>query len=322
MLPHRSLYTTAAASENQASENQESRRAESIPQEALSTAAAESQTSTKLDGSDAPKLSYKSLRLARFSKTKRLKEALATQLKAIPASPADTQSQADPSTYGAITEDADVERITLEQIEAEQRAQELERFRIRAERAKAREEVKKQLERQKEEEKKQREKERLKARPDWAAQKAALKAKFPEGWRPRKKLSPDALNGIRALNRQFPDTYTTEVLANKFEMSPEAIRRILRSKWEASPEEEEDRERRWHNRGVNIWQHYAAIGKKPPAKWREAGVAVQPRRGRNQDKAERDSLGDYDEMVQQDDGPGLEQIKRFKTQQKLARQLV
>ncbi|KAJ1299931.1 hypothetical protein OPQ81_005372 [Rhizoctonia solani] len=62
----------------------------------------------------------------------------------------------------------------------------------------------------------------------WAIQKDALKKKFPEGWAPRKRLSPDALNGIRALHQQFPDMYTTETLANKFEVSPEAIRRILK----------------------------------------------------------------------------------------------
>ncbi|KAJ4424546.1 Required for respiratory growth protein 9 mitochondrial [Gnomoniopsis sp. IMI 355080] len=226
--------------------------------------------------------------------------------------------------HDGVTEHTDLERVTVEEIEAEQKAQEMEKQRMRVERAKAREEKKKELAREKEEEKKRREKERLKARPDWAAQKEALKKKFPEGWRPRKKLSPDALNGIRALNQQFPDTYTTEVLANKFEVSPEAIRRILRSKWEATPEEEEERERRWHNRGVNIWQHYAAIGKKPPAKWREAGVAYQPRRGgrSDRDEPERESSGRHVPSVQQDDGADSEQIKRIKRQQNLARELL
>ncbi|MCV5164004.1 hypothetical protein OFB65_27020, partial [Escherichia coli] len=40
-------------------------------------------------------------------------------------------------------------------------------------------------------------------------QKNALKEKFPEGWKPLKKLSPDALEGIRALHKQFPEEYTT-----------------------------------------------------------------------------------------------------------------
>jgi hypothetical protein len=36
----------------------------------------------------------------------------------------------------------------------------------------------------------------------WAAHKAALKAKFPEGWHPDRKISPEAMEGIRILHRQ------------------------------------------------------------------------------------------------------------------------
>ncbi|KAM0559462.1 hypothetical protein ACHAPJ_004492 [Fusarium lateritium] len=110
----------------------------------------------------------------------------------------------------------------------------------------------------------------------WKAQKAALKEKFPEGWRPRKRLSPDALSGIRALNAQFPEVYTTEALAQKFEVSPEAIRRILRSKWRANADEEEKRQERWFRRGKNVWEQKAALGIKPPQKWRLEGVARDP----------------------------------------------
>ncbi|KAL2265727.1 hypothetical protein VTJ83DRAFT_6827 [Remersonia thermophila] len=110
----------------------------------------------------------------------------------------------------------------------------------------------------------------------WMIQKEALKKKFPEGWNPRKRLSPDAIVGIRLLHKQFPDEYTTEVLAHKFEMSPEAIRRILRSKWTPTPEEEEDRQRRWFERGKKVWSQWAALGKKPPRKWRAEGIVRDP----------------------------------------------
>lgn len=113
-------------------------------------------------------------------------------------------------------------------------------------------------------------------RPDWAKQKQALKQKFPDGWRPPKRLSPDALEGIRVLHQQFPDMYTTEALAAKFEVSPEAIRRILKAKWEPTAEEDEDRQRRWFNRGVSVWQRYAELGRQPPRRWREAGVEASP----------------------------------------------
>lgn len=113
----------------------------------------------------------------------------------------------------------------------------------------------------------------------WLKQKEALKQKFPEGWRPPKRLSPDALEGIRVLHQQFPDLYTTDALAEKFEVSPEAIRRILRAKWEPSADEEEDRQRRWFNRGVSVWQRYAELGRQPPRRWREAGVEASPWKG-------------------------------------------
>lgn len=106
----------------------------------------------------------------------------------------------------------------------------------------------------------------------WQVQKDALKDKFPEGWKPRKRLSPDALEGIRALHAQFPEEYTTEVLADKFEVSPEAIRRILKSSWRPSPEQEIERQERWFERGKQIWGQWAELGKKPPQRWRKEGI--------------------------------------------------
>ncbi|KAK4228333.1 hypothetical protein QBC38DRAFT_475432 [Podospora fimiseda] len=116
-----------------------------------------------------------------------------------------------------------------------------------------------------------------KTKEEWRIQKEALKEKFPEGWNPRKRLSPDALSGIRALHAQFPEEYTTEKLSEKFEMSPEAIRRILRSKWEPTAEEEEDRQMRWFNRGKSVWSHWAELGKKPPVRWRKEGIVRDPK---------------------------------------------
>lgn len=36
----------------------------------------------------------------------------------------------------------------------------------------------------------------------WAVRKLVLKQKFPEGWKPGKRLSPDAMEGIRILHKQ------------------------------------------------------------------------------------------------------------------------
>ncbi|KAL8904607.1 MAG: hypothetical protein Q9207_003162 [Kuettlingeria erythrocarpa] len=110
-------------------------------------------------------------------------------------------------------------------------------------------------------------------RETWQIQKNALKTKFrTEGWAPRKRLSPDALEGIRALHAQFPDRYTTPVLADQFEVSAEAIRRILKSKWRPNDEETLNRRTRWDKRGERIWSKMVALGVKPPKRWREMGV--------------------------------------------------
>lgn len=112
-------------------------------------------------------------------------------------------------------------------------------------------------------------------REPWQIQKAALKEKFKEGWNPRRRLSPDALAGIRAIHAQFPEEYTTSVLAKKFEVSPEAIRRILKSRWIPKEEEMLDRQRRWFLRGQRVWNRYAELGLKPPARWRKLGIGKE-----------------------------------------------
>ncbi|MCJ1232988.1 Required for respiratory growth protein 9 mitochondrial [Varicellaria rhodocarpa] len=114
-------------------------------------------------------------------------------------------------------------------------------------------------------------------REQWQVQKHALKEKFgTQGWMPRKRLSPDALEGIRALHSQHPEKYSTPVLAEQFKVSPEAIRRILRSKWRPTEEEEADRLKRWDKRGESIWSQMVEVGVKPPKKWREMGISRPP----------------------------------------------
>ena len=106
-------------------------------------------------------------------------------------------------------------------------------------------------------------------RETWQIQKSALSKKFGgSSWLSRKRLSPDSLEGIRTLHTEFPDTYTTPVLANLFQISPEAIRRILKSKWRPSDAEEERRRERWNKRGLSIWGRMSELGLKAPRKWR------------------------------------------------------
>jgi hypothetical protein len=110
-------------------------------------------------------------------------------------------------------------------------------------------------------------------RPSWQIQKAALKEKLNgEAWNPRKKLSPDTMEGIRHLHSTQPERFTTPVLSEHFKVSPEAIRRILKSKWQPSDEEHEERMQRWDKRGERIWSNLVEMGVKPPKRWRDMGV--------------------------------------------------
>jgi hypothetical protein len=59
-----------------------------------------------------------------------------------------------------------------------------------------------------------------------------MKRSFPEGWSPPHKLSRQAMDGLRALHSHDPEMFSTPTLAEKFRISPEAVRRILRSRWE------------------------------------------------------------------------------------------
>lgn len=76
-----------------------------------------------------------------------------------------------------------------------------------------------------------------------------MKKRFPGGWNPPRKLSRETMEGLRTLHQHDPETFSTPVLAERFRISPEAVRRILKSKWSPSKEEkaktlEKDRKRK------------------------------------------------------------------------------
>ncbi|CCH41838.1 hypothetical protein BN7_1377 [Wickerhamomyces ciferrii] len=88
--------------------------------------------------------------------------------------------------------------------------------------------------------------------PEWKRQKFALNEKF-EGktWNPAKRLSREEMNGVRMLKQELPDMTTTDI-AQTFKVSPEAIRRILKSKWTPTLKEEENMFDRWRKRGEKV----------------------------------------------------------------------
>lgn len=83
--------------------------------------------------------------------------------------------------------------------------------------------------------------------PEWYSHKKAMKKEFPAGWAPPKRISREAIDLLRLLQRSNPTTYTTPILAERFKISPESVRRILKSQFELSDDEKarrEDRRRR------------------------------------------------------------------------------
>jgi len=107
----------------------------------------------------------------------------------------------------------------------------------------------------------------------WSQHRASLKTKFPKGWAPPHKLSRAAMDGLRALHAHEPDTFTTPVLADKFRISPEAVRRILRGKWQPTQEQRArllDREKRYRQDRIRSKRAMERMGK-AENKWRKTG---------------------------------------------------
>jgi hypothetical protein len=77
------------------------------------------------------------------------------------------------------------------------------------------------------------------------------------------------------------------VLKKRFQISYEALRRIVKGKWKPSESEAEDRRKRWEKRGDTVWEALADEGHKPPRKWRERGVG-----GKGEDGVEKWKKGE------------------------------
>lgn len=83
--------------------------------------------------------------------------------------------------------------------------------------------------------------------PAWQVQKLALARKYPDGWSPMTKLSHEAQEGLRLLHAADPTRFDISVLSRRFRISPESVRRILKSKWrptEAEAQRKNERARK------------------------------------------------------------------------------
>ncbi|KAI0819948.1 hypothetical protein BC628DRAFT_1400169 [Trametes gibbosa] len=72
---------------------------------------------------------------------------------------------------------------------------------------------------------------------EFAAHRKTMQRKFPEGWAPPRKISREAMDSVRSLHAIDPARFSTPILAEKFHISKEAVRRILKSKWEPTREQ-------------------------------------------------------------------------------------
>ncbi|SCV05307.1 LANO_0H04588g1_1 [Lachancea nothofagi CBS 11611] len=102
--------------------------------------------------------------------------------------------------------------------------------------------------------------------PAWKLQKLALNTKFEgQQWSPKKKLSREQMESIRLLKNQFPQM-TASQLGEQFQVSPEVIRRILKSKWQPDESEAVKIQERWKRRSERITQMFesSSITAPPP----------------------------------------------------------
>lgn len=98
--------------------------------------------------------------------------------------------------------------------------------------------------------------------PEWKRQMYALREKFgTEKWQPRKKLSREAMEGIRVLKEHSPELNAGD-FAKMFKVSPESIRRILKSSWTPNEDELGKIADRWSRRGERVKSDIKAEARK------------------------------------------------------------
>lgn len=74
------------------------------------------------------------------------------------------------------------------------------------------------------------------AKPEWHKRDAAIKKRYGK-WNPTRKLTRDQMDDVKHIAAQMPHLRTVD-LAQYFQVLPEAIRRILKSKWQPSEQTE------------------------------------------------------------------------------------
>ncbi|KAG8978317.1 Required for respiratory growth protein 9 mitochondrial, partial [Tulasnella sp. 427] len=93
----------------------------------------------------------------------------------------------------------------------------------------------------------------------YIAHRATMKRKFPDGWNPPKKLSRQLMDDMRSMKSVNPEKFTTDVLAAHFRVSPEAVRRILKSKWTPDAKRGEELQQRDDDKRAQTLEYYQKL---------------------------------------------------------------
>ncbi|KAH3660280.1 hypothetical protein OGAPHI_006866 [Ogataea philodendri] len=89
--------------------------------------------------------------------------------------------------------------------------------------------------------------------PEYMRQKYALKEKAAKmDLSTTKRLSREAIEGIRVLHARFPDELPSQKLAEFFRVPVVTVAKVLKSKWTPKPHEREAKERKWEERGREL----------------------------------------------------------------------
>ncbi|KAG7893207.1 hypothetical protein KL905_002786 [Ogataea polymorpha] len=92
-----------------------------------------------------------------------------------------------------------------------------------------------------------------KSLPLYMRQKYALKEKAAQmDLTKTKKLSRQAIEGIRVLHSKYPDELPSHKLAEFFQVPVVAVAKILKSKWSPKPHERAAKEKKWEERGKEL----------------------------------------------------------------------
>jgi len=106
-----------------------------------------------------------------------------------------------------------------------------------------------------------------------------MRKAFPEGWLPPRKLSREAMDSLRQLHRANPEQFNVAMLSQQFKISPEAVRRILKSRWEPTYEERT-------KLAIKERQHKQALNKERVMKQQEESKSVYQLKKRAQSRKE------------------------------------